>query len=92
MSKYQIRQRYPNFITGFESAIVDFNTVEELEQIDFVKRWTSKPEFVRLSEGKGVLMVEQNDNTYWGIAYLKNLQGEPTDLSDLGLPAWVKPV
>jgi hypothetical protein len=75
-------------MSGFETAVVDFNTIEELNQIEFVKRWVSKPEFVRLSKGKGVLMVEQNDSSHWGIAFLKNLEGLPTDLSELPLPEW----
>ena len=78
-------------MSGFDITVVDFDTVDELEQVEFVKRWMSKPEFVRLSKGRGTLMVEQNDNTYWAIAFIKNLEGLPTDLSELPLPEWKPP-
>lgn len=78
-------------MTGFEVAVVDFDTVDELKQVEFVKRWMNKPEFVRFSISQTALMVEQNDNTYWGIAFLKNLEGPPADLSGLGLPMWKPP-
>lgn len=92
MSKYQVRQRYPNFITGFPATVVDFDTLDELNEVPFIKRWVSEPTFVKLSLSGTLLMAEKSDHTFWAVAYLKNLQGEPSDLSDLGLPVWVKSI
>jgi hypothetical protein len=91
MGKYELTQRFPNFMDGLDIVVVQFDTVAELEDVEFVKQWITKPEFVRLSLARTALMVEQNDNTYWGIAFIKNLEGLPTDLSGLGLPAWKPP-
>lgn len=91
MSKYRLTQRNINSDTNFQIQIVDFDSVAEIESVEFVKQWMAQPQFVRLSKYKSALIVEQNDNTTVGIAFLKNLEGFPLDLSTLPLPEWVPP-
>ena len=69
---------------------VEFNSVDELMEIDFIKSWAKHPRFSRFSivinEEKNImnsilLMVELTDDKYYVVGYLK----EPVDL-----PIWSK--
>ena len=90
MGKHKLIQRFPNFFSGMTSIKTEFDSVEELEQVPFVARWMSRDSFVRLSlsyrdkknKSKAILMVENNDGTFWAIAFLK-------DVEDLKLPEWI---
>lgn len=85
MSKYQITKRLP------PSEVYQFDTVQELESLDFVRDAMSVPNFNRLSLFKTVLMIEYIGANALPLAYIKNLEGLPTDLSELPLPAWTPP-
>ncbi len=84
MGKYHLKQRFPNFFSGFTPAEYDFDTLEEMLEFPFVKNWTSKDDFLRLSKSRmnskqQLLMVELTDGTFWAIGFL-------TDSYDLNLP------
>lgn len=90
MSKYRLTQRNIDSIPDFQIQVVEFDTTEEIESIDFVKQWVTNPEFIRFSLFQGALLVELNSKNI-SIAFLKNLEGRPTDLADLNLPVWKPP-
>jgi hypothetical protein len=72
----------------------DFNSVEDLKNIEYVKNHISSPYYERLSiayhetwaenRWKYYLMLETNDNKYWVIGYLSQ------DCADLNLPTWTE--
>lgn len=79
------KQHYPNFCEGFESEEKDFETLEELKEIETVKKWIGEKYFYRLSISshfhqrytQHLLMAElKNGNEWWVIGYLK----EPVEL------------
>ena len=75
--KYHIKQRYPNFFSGFSPKEYDFDTVEELIEFPFVKNWMSKGDCLRLSKSRmeskqQLLICELTDGTYWAIGFLTN--------------------
>lgn len=90
MKKYTVTQRFPNFFSGFTPEVADFDTLEELYNVLFVKRRMSQPDFVRLaisriSSTQQILMLELADESYWAIGWLNRAQ-------DCGLPLWIAPV
>lgn len=71
---------------------VDFETVDQLMAIPFVKHWAESRGHVRFSvsspsgnweTGRALLMSEQSDGTWWVVGHLLS----PVD----GLPAWRAP-
>jgi hypothetical protein len=75
------KQHYPNFCEGFESEEKDFETIEELKEIETIKRWMADRDFHRLSLSstyrpefsQHCLMAELNGGkNWWVIGYLKD--------------------
>ena len=85
-----IKQHRPAYMSGFEDAKIEFETVEELLEIDFVKNFSDQPEFYRFSFSQmdgdpyaGGLMCENNEGrSWWVVGYL---------IAPVELPDW-KPV
>jgi hypothetical protein len=68
-----------------------FDTLQELEGLGYIQQAMSAPNFLRLSLFKLALMCEYTDAPAEAVAFLKNLQGLPWNLSSLGLPPWNPP-
>ena len=66
-----IKQHIPNFVSGFDPVIQNFETLEELLSIDFVKRWSCDDDFHQFSIGpygdRWHLMAEQHNGKRWGV-------------------------
>ena len=60
-----IHRYLPAFFEGFDDLSVDFNTIEELVEIDFVKRFSTDKSFVRFiinnESRRPTLMAECNN-------------------------------
>jgi len=70
----QIRQHLPNFFSqlDFDRQEVEFNTTEELLNIDFVKSWSQDKDFYRYSMSEETLMVELNGGkNFYVLGYIK---------------------
>lgn len=86
MSK--IRQYRPNFVTGYDNADVEFNTLEELLNIDFVKNFSAHDTFLRYSISKDdykdedTLMAEYEGGYEWYVV------GFIATDKELDLPIW----
>lgn len=90
-----IRQHIPAFVDGIEPGRADFETLEQLLAVPFVKRWSEPAEaFRRYSyvprryeyrESRNVdyLMAEMADGKHWVIGYIEPGAGER-----FGLPEW----
>lgn len=69
------KQHIPNYVEGFMPQVGEFNTVEELLNIPFVKKWNDD-QLQRFSLDKTyskdtmLLMAEMKDASYWVVAYL----------------------
>ena len=82
--KYQVRQRRPNYFSGFDAEVVDFDSSEELVSIDFIKNWAAEPDFYRLSRDGIHLMAELKEGRSWWVIGIF-----AEDYDDLDLPQWV---
>jgi len=78
IKKFKLKQRFPNFFSGFIPKEYDFDTIEELLDIPFVKRWMEMPKFFRLTKSRmkssqQILMCELNEGKeFWAIGWLYN--------------------
>lgn len=92
MSKYKIKQYIPSFITGFESDYAEFNTIEELLEIEFVKKWVDLEKRYEGYKSKGFFVGDNhifhigydpnnNETTQWGVARI--IEGDVNKLSEL---------
>lgn len=91
-SKNRIKRHIPGFVDDEDDLIeVDFTTVEELMNIEFVRRWTENEIGAALHrivvgrEGRlsgTVLMAEMKDGSFWVLGFLKK------DVPSL--PSWDK--
>lgn len=78
--KFKITQYRPAFFSGFENEKVEFDTVEELLNIDFVKGWSTDPGFFQYSLSYDIrwdsqlkLMAEfknENKMEWWVIGFI----------------------
>ena len=76
-----IRQHIPSFCEGFDQSIVNFNTLEELLAIDFVKRFSEHDNFHQYCVSDNHLMAEyRGGRQWWVIGTLKD--------PNVGLPQW----
>jgi len=76
-----IKQHIPDFCEGFEKALVEFNTLEELLAIDFVKKFSTFPKFHQFSMNDGHMIAEyRGGREWWVVGRIR----EPVE----GLPAW----
>lgn len=84
-----VKQRFPNFFSGFTPSEHDVYSLQELKNLDFVKRWMSNKTFHQFSISVGrrelaYLMCElDGGKEFWVIAYLKDFEG-------FELPNWEK--
>ena len=83
-----IKQHIPNFVSGFDPVTQNFETLEELLDIDFVKQWSGDNDFHQFSIGpygdRWHLMAEQNNGKrWWVVGYITGIVKD-----DLHLPDW----
>jgi hypothetical protein len=82
-----IRQHIPNFVSGIDPVSVDFETIDDLMNIDFVKQW-KRNEFFQFSiapSGNGYhLMCELKNGTKWYVVGYLTGVGE----DKFNLPLW----
>jgi hypothetical protein len=67
----------------YDKSKIEFNTLEELINIDFVKHWMNLKDFYRfsISPERDLLMAELNNGAeWWVIGYLEN--------ANIHLPIW----
>ena len=91
-----IRQRIPNYVSGVDPETVEFQTLDDLLDIPFVKIWKENGlcrdnNFYQYSVSEEhwgtVLMAEYNSGIkWWVVGTMKGITGK-----ELGLPEW-KPV
>lgn len=78
----QIVQHIPPMVeTGSPPESGSFSTVEELEQIPFVKRFMEIPGFFRLAQNDGYLIMESHEGRHWWVL------GRMAEAQD-DLPEW----
>jgi hypothetical protein len=85
--KFELTQRFPNFMTGFSSEVYHFNTAEELKEAQFVQHWIDKGGKLaksRTNKKQAILMIDLPDNSFWAIGFIKSLKDQGFD--DLDLP------
>lgn len=76
-----IRQHRPAFFEGFDNATVEFNTLEELLAIPWVKNFSTIKGFHRFSVSDNHLMAEYRmGREWWVVGFLKD--------KNVGLPLW----
>jgi len=88
----KIKQYRPNLVTTTEdNQMVEFETTQELLNIDFVKKFSNRNNFYRYSLdidnyfNQYSLMAEYNDGRdWWVVGFIDNPQ-------DIDLPKW-KPI
>ena len=81
----RITMRVPNWVERDDepSDSVEFSTLEDLEGVEFVKRWIDTKDFYRLSVSDGrFLMAELEEGRHWWVI---GILREPVDF----LPTWV---
>jgi hypothetical protein len=98
MSKFRIKRRYPNYVSGFEETENEVDTIEELKEIDWVKKMINNPNHHSLAIDKeerrddiphSLMTVTHYDEEYggcklhWVVGYIWG-----DDVDDLGLPEW----
>lgn len=71
----RITQHRPNYFSGFENAVVDFETKDDLFNIPFVKNFTTIDDFYQFSQTKisdrPILIAEyKNGETWWVVGYM----------------------
>jgi hypothetical protein len=83
----RIRPHMPGFMDFEPDPAADFDTLDALRAVPFVRRWIEDPQFRRLSisgphGAEHLLMAEMADGNYWVVGYMQ--QPAP-------LPRWVAP-
>ena len=75
----KVRQHIPNFFSGFEPQEAEVDSLEELQALEFIQRWTIEPSFYRFSIERNyhpetqthLLMAEMDQGKkWWVVAYL----------------------
>lgn len=83
----QLKQRFPNFFSGFTAQEYNFETMEELNSFianppekSFLRNWNGKEDFVRFEIRqppykclKPLLMAILKES-FWAIAYIKEVE------------------
>ena len=82
-----IRQHIPNFVSGIDPVSVDFETIDDLINIEFVKQW-KRNDFFQFSifpSGEYyILMCElKNGTRRYVVGYITGIDGDK-----LNLPSW----
>lgn len=93
----KLKRRYPAFIDGFEETAHEFETIEELMEIDWVKHVSEQPDFYRFSISRhkpvkdlspslfpvGFLMAEMKEGSkHYAIGKFMEID------DNLNLPKW----
>jgi hypothetical protein len=69
----KITQYRPGCFEGFDTKINDFETLEELLNIPWVKRWSEDESFHCLAKGGEKLMaVLENGKKWWVVGMIEN--------------------
>ena len=80
-----IIQYRPNFFTGFDTEVVEFNTNKELLSIPFVKSFTKHKTFIQFliydyceesSDSRYLIMAEykgKKENERWGVGFFDDI-------------------
>lgn len=95
---YKIKQYRPNYFSGFENVIVEFNTIEEFLNIDFVTNFTGISEHEGYTS-EGFFVAEDIGYIFhinynpdkkrmeqWGVA--KILDGDYRQLKEIFFEKW----
>jgi hypothetical protein len=66
----------PNFMDFEPEPPVDFDTLDELRAVPFVKRWADDPQCAGLASGgphgdEHLLMALMRDGSHWVIGYMQ---------------------
>lgn len=77
----KIKQYRPNYYSGFDNEEADFNSVDELLNISWVKNFSNDRSFYRYSVSDDTLMAECNNGYDW---YVVGILDSPVS----GLPNW----
>jgi len=77
----RITQYRPAFFEGFENESKDFETLLDLMEMPFVKRFSDDPTFFQFVVSGESLMATYDKGAFWLVV------GELQD-SDIGLPKW----
>jgi hypothetical protein len=84
-----IKQHIPNFVSGFDPVTTEFETLDELLSLDFVKRFNDGDNsFYRFSVNdystRVHLMAEYDEGRkWWVVGYIYGIAKD-----DIGLPQW----
>jgi len=77
-----VKQHLPTFVDTDEKPVVaEFDSTEDLLNLDFVKYYAELPDFYRFSIGGDLLMAEYKDGSSWWV--IGSITGSTT------LPAWI---
>ena len=63
----KITQYRPSYYSGYDNEEVNFNTLDELLNISWVKRFSDDEDFYRYSCSDGLLMAECNKGYDWHV-------------------------
>lgn len=66
----KVKQRIPNFVeTSMPPKQYEFQTIEELLNIDWIQKYTKWENFARFCRNKysDLLMIENEDGTWWWV-------------------------
>jgi hypothetical protein len=91
-----IQQRLPNYIDGKRPGPIEFESMEQLLEVAFIKHWSAKEQFLKFTIssynndlGSHHLMAEMADGEFWVIGYLKEAVDLPKwdiDICEARLP------
>jgi len=80
-----IKQHIPAFCEGFDKKTAEFNTLEELLGVAFVKNFTRVPTFFRFSQNDRHLIAEyRGGREWWVVGYLQ----KPVEALPAGDGGW----
>lgn len=88
----RIVQHIPAFVELMDDPIPEatFESLEDLLNVAFVKRWSESKRFYRFSYKRGLLMAELEGGTkWWVVGRMTNFSEEM--LKSLNLPQWERP-
>jgi hypothetical protein len=68
----RVIQHLPNFFEGFTPKEGYFNSKEELGNIDFLKRWSDKPDFLGF-EIRGDLLIAFMKESFWVVGHIEEV-------------------
>ena len=81
----KLYQHFPAFCEGFKPEIVEFDTVDDLRNIKWVKSWETNKHFYKWAKSNNKLMALMEEGKTWFVVG----KIEKPELIDL--PEWVYP-